>query len=143
VALKLEAAALDQIKDHATRAYPEECCGALVGEQEGIDRRVKDAWPLANVAANAASNFAVDPSEYTEIERRAERSGAALLGFYHSHPHSAAAPSRSDLTQAWPSLSYLIIGADGGENRGITSWRLRDDRSAFENEEIIVWRRGS
>ena len=98
---------------------------------------------MTNVAGDAATNFAVDPADYTRAEQRADQSGVALVGFYHSHPRGAAAPSSRDLAQAWPSLSYVIVAGTGGIDGNMTSWRLRDDRSAFENEEIILWQPGS
>jgi proteasome lid subunit RPN8/RPN11 len=128
---------------HAARSYPDECCGALVGMFDGDVRRVSDAWPLPNIAPVPARSFAVDPDDYRRVEQRAQRSGVALIGFYHSHPDAPAAPSATDLSAAWPHFSYLIVSRGGSQQGSLTSWRLRDDGSTFDSEEIIIWRPGS
>jgi hypothetical protein len=48
----------------------------------------------------------------------------------------AARPSQYDLEWALPSLSYLIISVVKGKAVESNSWRLRDDRSAFDQEAI-------
>ena len=67
-----------------------------------------------------------------KTERRASELGAELLGFYHSHPDHPARPSQYDLDHAFPTFSYIIVSVRGGTPEDMTSWRLRDDRSAFD-----------
>ena len=71
-----------------------------------------------------------------KTERRASELGAELLGFYHSHPDHPARPSQYDLDHALPTFSYIIVSVRGGTPEDMTSWRLRDDRSAFDPEEL-------
>ena len=59
-----------------------------------------------------------------------------VLGIYHSHPDVAARPSQFDLDHAWPDFSYLIVSVVKGKAVESNSWRLRDDRSAFDQEAI-------
>ena len=61
---------------------------------------------------------------------------AELLGFYHSHPDHPARPSQYDLDHAWPFFSYVIVSVCGGVPEDMTSWRLKDDRSAFDQEDL-------
>ena len=78
------------------------------------------------------------PQDYREAEKRASEAGGELLGFYHSHPDHPARPSQYDLDHAWPFFSYIIVSVRGGAPEDMTSWRLRDDRSAFDPEELVV-----
>ena len=64
--------------------------------------------------------------------------GAELLGFYHSHPDHPARPSQYDLDHAWPFFSYVIVSVRGGTAEDMTSWRLREDRSAFDQESLTA-----
>jgi len=64
--------------------------------------------------------------------------GAALLGFYHSHPDHPARPSQYDLDHAWPTFAFVIVAVERGEPGEMRSWRLRPDRSAFDEEAIVV-----
>lgn len=126
---------VEAIRAHAREAYPNECCGALIGN----DRDVVDAYPLANTTEEGPRRrFLVRPADYRAAEQRASERGRALLGFYHSHPDHPARPSQYDLDHAWPAFSYLIVSVSGGAPGDITSWRLKDDRSAFEEEPVLV-----
>jgi proteasome lid subunit RPN8/RPN11 len=140
MALALSAAVNDAIRRHAAETYPHECCGALIGG-EGV---VTEAFALPNTTDEGPRRrFLVRPDDYREAERRAAAQGAGLLGFYHSHPDHPAQPSQYDLDHAWPFFSYVIVSVRGGATGDITSWRLRDDRSAFDPEELIYAKQDS
>jgi proteasome lid subunit RPN8/RPN11 len=126
---------IDAIRRHAAEAYPDECCGALIG----ANGSVAEAVPLPNSTDEARRRrFLVRPQDYRAAETRARTAGAALVGFYHSHPDSVARPSQYDLDHAWPNLSYAIVSVERGEPRDLRVWRLRDDRSTFD-EEAVTW----
>jgi len=135
--IMLDGSAIGAIRRHAAAAYPEECCGAIVGRSDGRSRVVTEAWPLANTAVeDHARRFAVGPADYRNVEARAQNEGLALLGFYHSHPDAPAKPSQYDLLQAWPNIDYIIVSVVRAAAADVTCWRLRDDRAAFRREEI-------
>ena len=62
--------------------------------------------------------------------------GLTLVGFYHSHPDHPAEPSAFDLEHAWHNLSYVITSVLDGRPDRTRSWRLRADRSGFDEETI-------
>ena len=132
-ALVLPTAAVETIRSHGRDAYPNECCGALLGR----DATVLEAFPLPNTTEEGPRRrFLVRPDDYRTAERRAEALRATLMGFYHSHPDHPARPSGYDLDHAWPLFAYVILSVKSGEPAELTSWRLRDDRSAFDEERI-------
>ena len=59
------------------------------------------------------------------------------VGYYHSHPDHPARPSDFDREHAWPGTSYMIISVIKGRVVDGRSWRLTDDRSRFEEEELL------
>jgi proteasome lid subunit RPN8/RPN11 len=61
-----------------------------------------------------------------------------LIGFYHSHPDHPARPSQFDLEHAWPNFSYPIVSVLDGRAADLRSWRLRADRTAFDEEPIHI-----
>jgi proteasome lid subunit RPN8/RPN11 len=135
-ALVIDVHADAAIRRHASRAYPHECCGALLAR----DDIIVEAFPLSNTTAGESTRrFLVGPEDYTRAEARARQRGVQLAGFYHSHPDHPARPSQHDLDHAWPNLTYLIISVIGGEPADLTAWHLLDDRSAFEQGEL-TWR---
>ncbi|MDA1091694.1 MAG: M67 family metallopeptidase [Acidobacteria bacterium] len=133
--LVIEAAAGVGIRRHGQEAYPHECCGALIGR----DHVVTEALALPNSTDEGPRRrFLVRPVDYLAAERRATALEAELLGFYHSHPDSPARPSRYDLEHAWPTFAYVILAVDRATPGALTSWRLREDRSAFDEEPVVV-----
>jgi proteasome lid subunit RPN8/RPN11 len=136
--LVIAPAALQGIRAHAAAVYPDECCGALlglIGSTESV--RVLEALALPNTTEEGARRrFLVRPNDYRAAESRARERGAELVGFYHSHPDHEARPSQYDLEHAWPNLSYVIVQVVGGRPLDIRSWRLREDRSSFFEEEL-------
>ena len=131
--LKLTDGVDTAIRAHAREAYPHECCGALVG----LDDVVTSTVPLPNVTEEGPRRrFLVRPQDYCDAERRASEAGGELLGFYHSHPDHPARPSQYDLDHAWPFFSYIIVSVRAGVPEDMTSWRLREDRSTFDPEDL-------
>lgn len=135
-ALGLAPDALAVIARHGAAAYPDECCGVLVGV-DGARRAVVRALPAENTRADErARRYLIDPEAIRTIERAAEAEGLHVIGFYHSHPDHPARPSDFDREHAWPWYSYVILPVAGGAAGTPRAWRLRDDRSAFEEQEI-------
>ena len=121
------------IRAHGRKAFPHECCGAMLG-RDGV---VNEAFALPNTTEEGPRRrFLVRPDDYRAAEQRARETGLELLGFYHSHPDHPARPSQYDLDHAWPSFSYVIVSVMAGADKDLTSWRLKDDRSAFDAEDV-------
>ena len=138
--LSLAAAVEHAIRRHGEETYPHECCGALVGR----DGRVEAAVALPNTTDEGPRRrFLVRPSDYRQAEQRARELGGELLGFYHSHPDHPARPSEFDREHAWPWYSYVIVSVEAGTPGDLTSWRLADDRSKFQPEEVVPVRAAS
>ena len=131
--LRLDAGIADAIRAHGVETYPHECCGALIGR----DGEVTATVPLPNTTEEGPRRrFLVRPSDYRQAESGADAAGAELLGFYHSHPDHPARPSQYDLDHAWPNLSYVIVSVMAGAAEDLRSWKLREDRSAFDEETL-------
>lgn len=137
MALTLEERVVEAIRAHGRETYPHECCGALIGR----DGTVTTAFALANTTEEGPRRrFLVRPDDYRLAEGRASELGLDLLGFYHSHPDHPSRPSQYDLDHAWPFFSYVIISVGEGEPKELQSWRLKDDRSAFDEEAVVFVR---
>jgi proteasome lid subunit RPN8/RPN11 len=135
MALVLSDAVREAIRVHGAEAYPNECCGALYGTNGSVTATLA----LPNTTEEGPRRrFLVRPQDYRDAERRATELHADLVGFYHSHPDHPARPSQYDLDHAWPSFSYVIVSVRAGNPEDMTSWRLRDDRSAFDPEAIVT-----
>jgi len=126
-----------EMREHAAKDYPHECCGAMLGVENGSGREVRALFPLINRRDDSPRNrFSITPDDFRSAERAASECGMDLLGWYHSHPDHPARPSEFDREHAWPFYSYIIVSVEAGTSREMTSWRLDDDRSKFEPEAI-------
>jgi proteasome lid subunit RPN8/RPN11 len=129
--------ALHKIRVHAMEAYPEECCGILVGTAGETGKEVFDVVRIGNARGeNRTRRFLITPEEYRRGEAAAAAEGLGVMGFYHSHPDHPARPSQFDLEHAWPWCSYVIVAVEAGISAAVRSWVLKEDRSGFD-EEII------
>lgn len=128
-----------EIRAHARAEYPHECCGALLGTEQGETRSITQIIRLANERADKRERrFYVSPQQVLMAERQARTAGLLLLGFYHSHPNHPAVPSEYDREHALPYYSYPIVSVIQGEPAELRSWRLKEDRTGFDEEPLEV-----
>jgi cysteine synthase B len=133
-ALTLTPDVVTHIRADGVRTYPHETCGAMFGRTDGS---VDEVLPLDNVSTEERRRrYLIGPAEYRTAEQHADAQGQRLIGFYHSHPDHPAQPSTTDLEQAWPNLSYVIVSIRQGQPAELRSWRLRGDRSQFDEETV-------
>jgi len=129
---KLHRAASDAIVKHALAARPRECCGILVGKGDEIVEAV-----VARNLAGGQNRFFIDPADHVAARRAARQRDLDVLGFYHSHPRSAALPSERDLAEAtYSGHLYLIVSLEH-ETADIRVFRL-EDRNFLEMTLVTV-----
>ena len=108
---------LKAIVDRAEAAWPEECCGLLVGRRgPGSLWRVDRVEPSPNLAEDRRRAFEVDPALRFRLERALRGRDLGVVGHYHSHPTGPARPSAADLGRAYePGLAWLIVALCDGQ----------------------------
>jgi len=91
---------------------PDEACGLLVGPlgiagtPSGV---ISEARPCRNADASART-YTVDPRDMLAAGRAAEARGHEIVGVWHSHTHTDAYPSPTDVGQAVdPTWWYVIV----------------------------------
>ena len=127
---------IERINSHVEAAYPEEGAGFLIGE----DGQVMEILALSNAREDEArhNRFLITPEEYLKAELTADSLGLSLIGVFHSHPDCPNVPSEYDREWAQPFFSYIITRVDGGKAVSHRSWRLVEDRSRYDEEEIKI-----
>jgi proteasome lid subunit RPN8/RPN11 len=138
VSLILSKQVLAQIHTHGEASYPEEGAGFLLGSDEDQQRVVSQIFTTENAREDTArhNRYLVTPEDYLEAEITAERLGLDLMGVFHSHPDHPNRPSEFDREWAQPFFSYVITSVNEGKAVESRCWRLSEDRSKFEEEEI-------
>jgi len=112
----------DMVRE-ARAAVPRECCGILLGEAANIT----GIAPAANVHPTPETHFEIDPQALVDAHRTARSGGPHVVGYYHSHPHSAPEPSATDKAMAARDGSIWAIIGEAGD---ITFWK--DGEAGFE-----------
>jgi len=112
------------------RALPNEGCGLLIGRGDGF---VSGVVASPNVA-DSAKVYEIDSRVLLRAYRRAEADGLSVIGVFHSHTHSEAFPSPTDVLQAPdPEWHYVLVSLRDVETV-VRSFRIVD--GAVREEEV-------
>lgn len=136
MALRIASRLLEQMKKHASLSYPDECCGFLLGGEEGEVQEVIESRNMFE--GPRERRYFISPEQMRDAEKHASERSLFVTGIYHSHPDAPAEPSSFDLENAWPWFRYLILSARASGVVDVSGWLLRDDRSGFNREEITM-----
>ena len=93
--LHLRESAYQRLVAHAYDGLPNEACGLL----GGTDDRAEVFVPCEN-ADRSSRTFSLGPDAWDLADREIESNGMAILGVVHSHTHTEAYPSPTDIDQA-------------------------------------------
>ncbi len=105
--LKLSREIYVQMVAHCIKGLPDEACGLLAGDPG--EAEVMRCYPTRNLAASARV-YTVDPKDHLIADRDAERDGHEVIGVFHSHTHTDAYPSQTDVDQAPdPNWHYVLV----------------------------------
>jgi len=119
---------------HALDERPNEACGLLAGSFDPAGGATADAYHPARNAEASPYRYLVDGEDLVRLVFGIEDAGRELVGIFHSHTHTPAVPSATDLRSAqYPDAYYLLAtlaDADAPPERALRSWRIRDGRSS-------------
>lgn len=131
--LELEKQYVDEMVAHALEDDPNECCGILAGH----DGRVAKLYRMTN-AEHSPYRYNMDPRELYLTYREIEDNGWDLLAIYHSHTHSPAYPSATDVRLAtWPEAVYILVSLTDHDDPSVRAFRIVDGEIAEEELRII------
>jgi proteasome lid subunit RPN8/RPN11 len=137
--ITLDPKTLEAIREHGREAYPEECCGALLGTADNGSARVARIARMDNARRDERKRrYTIEPLEYARVERQADSESLSVLGFYHSHPDHPAVPSEYDREHGFPFFHYVVLAVSTGVPGEAASYVLSEDRGAFEREEMRI-----
>ncbi len=136
--IRIEREAWSVMREHAERAYPNECCGAMMGQIDSGTKLVRRAVALDNAyAGSQKARYEVRTEDLLEADRLARRDGLDLIGIYHSHPDCDAYFSQTDLKNSCPWYSFVVMSIRSGKFDHATSWLPNPEQTAAEPEQIV------
>ena len=131
--LELEQQYADEIIAHALAEDPNECCGILAG----LRGKVSYLYRMTNVE-QSPYRYSMDPKELYRTYREIDDTGKEVLAIYHSHTHSAAYPSPTDVRLAtWPEAHYILVSLQIKERPILRVFRIEGEIIKEEGIRIV------
>jgi len=128
-----------RIREAAASAYPDECCGLLIGHQAGDMLVIDGIAESVNLSASPHDSFEIDLRLRLRLQKELRGTGRDIVGHYHSHPDAPAAPSQRDRDQAWePDMIWLIAGVADGRAGELNAFRLDEAAGRFDPVAIAM-----
>ena len=113
---------------HCYDGLPDEACGMLAGPVDAAGDPtgvITAVYPCTNADASART-YTVDSRDLIRAMRDAESRSEELVAVWHSHTHSDAYPSDTDVRQALePNWVYVLVSLKHAEPV-VRGYRIRD-----------------
>ena len=110
---------------HARSELPNEACGLLAGD---LRTGHATAFHPARNAEASPLRYDVHPDDLVRIVFGIEDAGEDLVGIFHSHTHTPAVPSPTDLrTAQYPDAFYVLATLSNpiaGPADALRAWRI-------------------
>lgn len=128
----LEKRFASEIIEHARAEAPNECCGLLAGKNGTILQMYR-----CDSAEKSPHRYYVDPKDQLRVMRELDQKGWELLGIYHSHTHTEAYPSKTDVELAfYPETLYVIVSLEKASEPVIRGFRISNGE--ITEEEVMI-----
>ncbi|HTG48318.1 MAG TPA: M67 family metallopeptidase [Actinomycetota bacterium] len=129
---ELDGVLVKEILEQGKREFPNECCG-LIAAEAGIPVKV---FPMKNADASPAT-YRLDGREQLRVFDELDERGWDLWAIYHSHTHSEAYPSETDIKLAfYPDARYVLLSLADREQPVLRSYFIREGEVV--EEELTV-----
>jgi len=133
VVTELDGVFFKEIVEQGLREFPNESCG-VIAAADGIPVKV---FAMANADASPAA-YRLDSKEQLHVFDEMDARGWDLWAIFHSHTHSEAYPSDTDVRLAfYPEARYILLGLADRENPVMRSFSIADGE-VMEEELTIV-----
>jgi proteasome lid subunit RPN8/RPN11 len=134
--LRLTSNAYARMIGHAYDGLPEEACGLLGGSM--VRGRVDRFAPCANADASTKT-YAIGSDDWFRAEREFDEAGLEVVGVMHSHTHTDAYPSPTDIAKADNPLlvgwHYIIVSLRDDAPM-LRSWLI--DGGNIQEEAVVL-----
>ena len=138
MALRISRELVGSIVAHARQDHPDEACGVIAGPI-GSDSPQRFI-PMIN-SARSPNFYEFDSSDLLKLYREMDANNENPIVIYHSHTHTEAFPSRTDVAYASePGAHYVVVSTrETGNDDGpyeFRSFRIIDGEISEEEVEI-------
>lgn len=111
-----------EMLEHLRQDYPDEGCGLLGGKDGVVSRH----FPTTNVEPHDKYiRYLIDPKEQLAAEEELDEQDLELVAIYHSHTHTPAYPSPTDVRTAYyPDSYYVLVSLTDPANPVINAYKI-------------------
>ncbi|MGZ4139004.1 MAG: Mov34/MPN/PAD-1 family protein [Actinomycetota bacterium] len=110
--------------EHAQDEYPKECCGLLAGPMAAP----RDLFKLTNVDPDPVMRYLADSHELKRAMDEIDARDWELVGIYHSHTHTPAYPSPTDVERAGYPTVYALVSLQDRARPDLRAFHIVDGR---------------
>jgi proteasome lid subunit RPN8/RPN11 len=138
---------------HAREGDPDEVCGMLGGrdgevmrvfrvrntaDDVGADRGVfRDRQTGVATAGHRPVHYYMDPRDQLRVYNELDELGLDVVGYYHSHTHSEARPSPTDIRLATDLAPvYVLVSLEDKDRPAVRAWRILKADPSDETGEL-------
>ena len=126
-----------EMVEHSRLENPNECCGILAGTEGKVTKlyRIQNSTP-------SPYRYVMDPNEQLKAMKDADERSLDLMAFYHSHTHSPAYPSDTDIRMAtesgWVDFCYVLVSLEDSSKPDVRFFDISADGNVNEEEVKIT-----
>ncbi len=132
-AVDLPVAIRERIVAQARAEYPNEACGLIIGDAAAADRGRSLRYVSTRNKAASPYRYEIEPADLLRLTIETDDSDEVFWGIVHSHTHSPAVPSPTDVGLAfYPDALYVLVSLGDAEADPVTgqpslrAWRIVD-----------------
>jgi proteasome lid subunit RPN8/RPN11 len=132
-AVELPGAIREAIVAQARADYPNESCGLIIGDGPAAGGGRALRYEAVRNKAASPYRYEIDPADLYRLTIATDDAGEVFWGIVHSHTHSPAVPSPTDIALAfYPDALYLLVSLSDDEADpatgapGLRAWRIVD-----------------
>jgi len=130
---ELDAVFAKEIVEQGLREFPNESCGVIASDGDGRPIKV---FPMRNADASPAT-YRLDGKEQLKVFDEIDDRGWELWAIYHSHTHSEAYPSDTDIRLAfYPDTRYILLSLADREAPVLRSFFIREGEISEEELQV-------
>jgi [CysO sulfur-carrier protein]-S-L-cysteine hydrolase len=120
----VSATLVDALVLHARAEYPNEMCGAIVGDRAAADGGKPLRWEPARNRAASPLRYDIHPDDLYRLTVETDDAGEVFWAIVHSHTHSAPRPSLTDIGLAFYADALYILVSLAEEQPALAAWRI-------------------
>ncbi len=131
--IKISKSKFNEMIEHAREENPDECCGILVGTSNSVSKIYK----ITN-DAKSPYRYVMNPQQFFDVQADCDRNNLDMIAFYHSHTHTKAYPSDTDVRMALQSgwvenlIIYILVSLEDKSNPVVKSYSISENGEISE-----------